>query len=118
MCTTNALQACLINYNFSPEAVIDNVLQESLPPRLKDLDQSLDVLPTGWQGSSGIETLTGQREEDLGLFPGEAASGGGSSGLEKQESLLEQRSSIFDNDEFDVFRRKDVDRSRVHIGKK
>ena len=34
------------------------------------------------------------------------------------KSLVEQRSNIYDNDEFDVFRRKDVDLNRIHIGKK
>ena len=34
------------------------------------------------------------------------------------KSLLEQRSSVYDHDEFDVFHKKEVDRSRVHIGKK
>ena len=39
--------------------------------------------------------------------------------LEEPEipSLLDQRSNIYDNDEFDVFRRKDVDLTKVHIGK-
>jgi len=38
---------------------------------------------------------------------------------EEDESLLDQRSSVFDRDEFDVFQRKaDVDLSRVHIGKR
>ena len=40
-------------------------------------------------------------------------------GEEEGVSLLDQRSSVFDRDEFDVFRRKaDVDLSRVHIGKR
>ena len=34
-------------------------------------------------------------------------------------SLLDQRSSVFDGDEFDVFqRKKDVDLSRVQVGKR
>ena len=34
-------------------------------------------------------------------------------------SLLDQRSSVFDGDEFDVFRRKkDVDLSRIQVGKR
>ena len=34
-------------------------------------------------------------------------------------SLLDQHSSVFDGDEFDVFRRKkDVDLSRVQVGKR
>ena len=55
-----------------------------------------------------MEASTGQSR--VGLLSGQPH--------EERESLLEQRSSVFDNDEFDVFRRKDVDRSRVHIGKK
>ena len=38
--------------------------------------------------------------------------------LETGASLLEQRASVFDNDEFDVLRREDIDFSRVHIGKR
>ena len=37
---------------------------------------------------------------------------------EEGVSLVDQRTSVFDNDEFDVFRRKEVDFSRVHIGKR
>ena len=38
---------------------------------------------------------------------------------EKGLSLLDQRSSVFDGDEFDVFRKKkDVDLSQVQIGKR
>ena len=34
-------------------------------------------------------------------------------------SLVDQRSSVFDGDEFDVFRRKkDVDLSRIQVGKR
>ena len=32
--------------------------------------------------------------------------------------FLDSRESIFDNDEFDLFRRRDVDTSRIHKGKK
>ena len=38
---------------------------------------------------------------------------------EKGLSLLDQRSSVFDGDEFDVFRRKkDIDLSQVQVGKR
>lgn len=32
--------------------------------------------------------------------------------------ILEQRANVYDNDEFDLFTRKDVDRSKIHKGKK
>jgi len=36
----------------------------------------------------------------------------------KPSSILEQRSNIYDNDEFDIFNRENVDRSRIHRGKR
>ena len=109
-----------MNYSHNPEAVINHVLQDDLLPRLKELDQSLTSLPPNWQTWSSINdnTLTNQsrgRGKKEGLSLDQAGAGG--SGFHG-DSLLDQRSSVFDNDEFDVFRRKDVDRSRVHIGKK
>ncbi len=36
-----------------------------------------------------------------------------------EKALVDQRESVFDNDEFDVFRNPEaVDLSRIHIGKK
>ena len=87
--------------------MIDHVLQENLPTHLRELDPTL---PTNWQGTSRVESSSAG--ESRGGIPGEWA------GRREGESLLEQRSSIFDHDEFDVFHKKEVDRSRVHIGKK
>ena len=36
----------------------------------------------------------------------------------REEDLLSERANVFDNDEFDVYHRKDVDLSRIHKGKK
>ena len=44
---------------------------------------------------------------------GEGVTGGGGG-----QSLVDQRSGVFDGDEFDVFRSGGVDLSRVHVGKK
>ena len=112
-----------MSYSHNSEAVINHVLQDDLLPRLKELDQSLASLPPNWQTWSSIDddTLTNQsrgREKEEGLSLDQAGAGGGSGGGFHGDSLLDQRSSVFDNDEFDVFRRKDVDRSRVHIGKR
>lgn len=32
--------------------------------------------------------------------------------------ILDSRRNVFDNDEFDIFRNKNVDLTKVHIGKK
>ena len=37
---------------------------------------------------------------------------------EEGGGLLDQRTGVYDGDEFDVFRHKDVDLSHVHIGKR
>ena len=107
-----------MSYSYNPEAVIDHILQDDLLPHLKELDQSLTSLPPNWQTwSTTIDASTNQsrgREKDKELSLDQPAGDGGFHG----DSLLDQRSSVYDNDEFDVFRRKNVDRSRVHIGKK
>ena len=109
-----------MSYSHNSEAVINHVLQDDLLPRLKELDQSLTSLPPNWQTWSSIndDTSTNQsrgREKEQWVSLDQIGAGGdGFHG----DSLLDQRSSVFDNDEFDMFRRKDVDRSRVHIGKK
>lgn len=38
--------------------------------------------------------------------------------VRSERGLLEHRAGVYDGDEFDVFRRKDVDLSHVHIGKR
>ena len=111
--TSIRYQACLIQYDYSPEAVIDHMLQENLPPHLRQLDQTLSALPANWQGQPHIESSTEQVKE--GVSP---ESGQNDSCSVEGMSLLEQRSNVFDYDEFDVFNRKEVDRSRVHIGKR
>ena len=117
-----------MSYSYNPEAVIDHILQDDLLPHLKQLDQSLTSLPPNWQTWSSVnDTSTNQnigreKEEGLSLDQPTASGGGGGGGFHGDgfhgDSLLEQRSNVYDNDEFDVFHRKDIDRSRVHIGKK
>jgi activating signal cointegrator complex subunit 2 len=40
--------------------------------------------------------------------------------LQEEEELVKglQRLNVFDNDEFDIMTRDDVDTSRIHLGKK
>lgn len=37
---------------------------------------------------------------------------------EEKPSVLAERRNIYDNDEFDVFSRRDVNLDNIHIGKK
>lgn len=92
------LQLCLKEFDNNPETVINRVLEQTLPPHLKDVDFALS--------SCKPETAPPAPPPPAGKE-------------ESEWSYLEQRESVFDNDEFDVFRRPEqVDLSRVHIGKK
>ena len=90
------LQACLREYGNNPEAVINHVLEDNLPPHLK---HSGSRVSTNDRDSPSAKPNTNKKEEE-------------------RLGFVDQRSSVFDNDEFDVFRRKDVNLDQVHIGKR
>lgn len=77
------LLACLQEYGYNSELVINNILEDRLAPNLEKLDRAM---------------------------PRPA----------KQElpAVLDNRSNVFDDDEFDVFRRDRVDMSRVWKGRR
>lgn len=77
------LLACLDEYDYDSELVINNILEERLSPSLSALDRTMPRPPK--------ETLP---------------------------QLLSHRSNVFDDDEFDVFRRDQVDMSRVWKGRR
>ncbi|XP_008415941.1 activating signal cointegrator 1 complex subunit 2 [Poecilia reticulata] len=77
------LLACLQEYDYNSELVINNILEDRLAPSLEKLDRNMPR-PV---------------KEDL---PG----------------VLNNRSNVFDDDEFDVFRRNQVDMSRVWKGRR
>ncbi|XP_037633277.1 activating signal cointegrator 1 complex subunit 2 [Sebastes umbrosus] len=77
------LLACLQEYNYNTELVINNILEDRLAPNLDKLDRAMprpvkEVLP----------------------------------------DVLNVRSNVFDDDEFDVFRRDQVDMSRIWKGRR
>uniref|UniRef100_A0A8C9TJ52 Activating signal cointegrator 1 complex subunit 2 n=1 Tax=Scleropages formosus TaxID=113540 RepID=A0A8C9TJ52_SCLFO len=75
------LLACLQEYGYNSEVVINNILEDRLTSALAEMDRSLP------------------RWEEL-------------------PPVLSSRSNVFDDDEFDVFHRDNVDTSRVWRGKK
>uniref|UniRef100_A0A8D3BN81 CUE domain-containing protein n=1 Tax=Scophthalmus maximus TaxID=52904 RepID=A0A8D3BN81_SCOMX len=75
------VMACLQEYDYNSELVINNILEDRLAPSLDKLDRAMPV------------------KEEL-------------------PSLLSNRSNVFDDDEFDVFRRDQVDMSRVWKGRR
>ncbi|KAI1900940.1 hypothetical protein AGOR_G00055000 [Albula goreensis] len=77
------LLACLQEYGYNSEVVINNILEDRLTPDLDKLDRALPR-PV---------------KEDL-------------------PPVLSSRSNVFDDDEFDVFNRDQVDMSRIWKGRK
>uniref|UniRef100_A0A8C9Z0I6 Activating signal cointegrator 1 complex subunit 2 n=1 Tax=Sander lucioperca TaxID=283035 RepID=A0A8C9Z0I6_SANLU len=77
------LLACLREYDYNSELVINNILEDRLAPNLDKLDRAMprpvkEVLP----------------------------------------DVLDVRSNVFDDDEFDIFRRDQVDMSRIWKGRR
>eukprot|EP00731_Ephydatia_muelleri_P012141 Em0006g1035a len=81
------IKACLRKYKNDAEAVINHVLEGTLPPHVHQ------------QGGS------------------DPTAAGGSSQA-KELSLVTQRANVHDGDSFDIFRRNDIDLSKVNIGKR
>lgn len=87
-CDQRFIEKCLHYYDYDPDRVIDAYVTDNLPDHLKDTPETFE------------------KEKKLE----EEAS--------TNHSILHDRKCIFDNDEFDVFRRDDIDLEKVHIGKK
>ncbi|XP_068995279.1 activating signal cointegrator 1 complex subunit 2 isoform X1 [Embiotoca jacksoni] len=77
------LLACLQEYNYNSELVINNILEDRLTPNLDKLDRAMPR-PV---------------KEEL-------------------PDVLNNRSNVFDDDEFDIFRRDQLDMSRIWKGRK
>ena len=108
-------QACLREYGHNPDAVISAVLEGKLPPGLQQQDWSAEGGQGGQGGEEGEAAHKPQTEatvQEEGVWSVGMASNG--AGL----SLLEQRSSVFDGDEFDVFRRDRVEHTKIQKGKR
>lgn len=82
------IKDCLKEYHYNQEVVIHHILEGTLPPHL--LPQEEEATPT-----------------EATPLP-----------LEEGQSILEGRLGAYDYDEFDIFRREDVDFSKIHVGKK
>ncbi|XP_033215315.1 activating signal cointegrator 1 complex subunit 2 isoform X2 [Belonocnema kinseyi] len=84
------IERCLKHYNYDSAMVINAVLEDTLPPNLKEVDISLPHIPPDPEEASA--------EVDLAI--------GG------------QRLNVFDNDEFDIMTNDKIDRTKVHKGKR
>lgn len=79
---------CLEELHFDVEQVINLLLEDNLPPSLRDADRSLSK-----------ETLMKNKKKT-------------------STTILKERHSVYDKDEFDVFSGSKVDVTKVHKGKR
>jgi len=85
------VECCLLEYGYDAECVINALLEDKLPDHLQKLDRNMPAQMTTEY-----------------VDPSEMA---------ESESMLSRRKNVFDNDEFDIFNRADVDATRIHVGK-
>ncbi|KAG7210834.1 hypothetical protein KM043_012319 [Ampulex compressa] len=84
------IELCLKHYNYDSASVINAVLENNLPPNLKELDYTLPHIPPDpMEPSAAVD-----------------------------RALNGERLNIFDNDEFDIMTRDVIDMSKVYLGKK
>lgn len=89
-CGPGFVQQCLKYYNYDVESVINAVLENNLPPNLKEIDPTLPYIPPDpMEASAAVDAAIGI-----------------------------QRLNIFDNDEFDVMTQDVIDTSKIYMGKK
>ncbi|KAJ1672605.1 Activating signal cointegrator 1 complex subunit 2, partial [Spiromyces aspiralis] len=98
------ITACLEYFKGDVEVVVTSLLEERLPPALASLDHSLASwpLPSLDYVSDSAEIIDGAHQDQDEVLV---------------DRVLEERRTIFDNDEFDILRRDDVDSSRFRVAK-
>ncbi|GFS03594.1 activating signal cointegrator 1 complex subunit 2 [Elysia marginata] len=89
---TFLINRALQELGYDQEQVVSCVLEDKLPPSL-----------------AGLSVDMPRQERSVHQRDGQVA---------EEEDLLASRRNVFDNDEFDLFRNKNVDMSRIHLGKK
>ncbi|KAM3579920.1 hypothetical protein VKS41_007639 [Umbelopsis sp. WA50703] len=92
------VETCLRHYGGDIEQVTNHLLEDTLPANLAQLDRSMPRIASD---HIAVEQPA-EMMKDLTL---------------ENNSELQKRRNIFDNDEFDVFAGKKVDQNQVHRGK-
>ncbi|XP_042865196.1 activating signal cointegrator 1 complex subunit 2-like [Penaeus japonicus] len=92
------IQECLKYYNYSAEEVINALLEGNLPPSLVTLDRNMPATE-----QPPVEEPPSEEVNEANTVC--------------QVDYMD-RANVYNNDEFDVFNRKDIDMSKIHKGKK
>lgn len=106
------IDACLDTNNDDVEAVIMQLLEDSLPASVRGLDRKMERKPLPDAATTVSQLTHLESEAEAVYLEAEAREN------PKEESVLKSRRNVYDNDEFDIFNRRSVDASKVYAGKK
>jgi len=85
---------------------LNAILEDNLPPPLSSLDRNLQkVSKKPMISTKPIESRTKPIDDQKSLS-------------QTIPQVIDERNCIYNNDEFDIFRNKDIDLNRIHLGKK
>ena len=91
------IEECLKYFNNSTEDVINSLLEDKLPPHLRELDRSLPLQPKNVVSNNEEPKVNNET---------------------KPSELLSSRANVYDNDSLDVFNSEFIDVTGIHKGKK
>lgn len=106
------IEACLEANDDDVEAVIMQLLEDSLPASVRGLDRKMERKPLPDAATTVSQLTHLEGEAEAVYLEAEAREN------PNEESVLKSRRNIYDNDEFDIFNRRSVDTSKVYAGKK
>jgi activating signal cointegrator complex subunit 2 len=98
------IELCLESFGYNNELTLNALLMDDLPDDVKGLSKQLTR-----QDVKGIRAITERRKSQDVTSSAPAII---------VPDVIASRANIFDGDEFDIYRNKTIDFSRVHIGKK
>jgi hypothetical protein len=104
------VQKCLEYFHLDNEKVLNAILEDNLPPQLSNIDRNLQKVPKIAPKEKENE-VKNEVKNDNSLVESTC------SGLEIPK-IIDERRNVYDNDEFDIYRNKNIDISRIHKGKK
>ncbi|CAG2171282.1 unnamed protein product [Oppiella nova] len=84
--------------------------EDNLPPPLSSLDRSLQKVSTKKTNEKKVKTNEKTRNSDNNDLPQTIP--------QTIPQVIDERKNIYNNDEFDIFRNKNIDLNRIHLGKK
>ncbi|XP_054157347.1 activating signal cointegrator 1 complex subunit 2-like [Oppia nitens] len=105
---------CLLFYNMDNEKALNAILEDTLPPQLVSLDRNMQKIVKPESDKSKDK----KPDNDNNIAKNQRQLTCNNEFVSQLPKLIENRDNIYNGDEFDIFRNKSVDLSRIHLGKK